>query len=772
MRLPNNGNILGNGTPPNNGHALPVYPAEFDFDSVDHIAIQGHNILEGALVLRNFDAALFLTNNGFSTTINNDVMERVQRGVQELRGIIEPMSAADLENAGDPPLDSRRILPIYDGRPEDEEAQRRFRATVATFETVANRLKPADETIIKDFGSLSLNNKPDGPDVNIAIVGAGPRGISVLERMCASVPYILAPNAHLTIHMIDPFPPGAGSVWRTDQPTQLIMNTIVSQMTMYTDQSVTCAGPIRPGPTLYDWQMNAPEGSRLGPNDYATRALYGRYLRWVFDQIQVHDKDKVKIVVHTASAVSLDQEPDGRQVLTLSTGDSLSGLSAVVLAQGHLPLIPSPYLLELATFAEQNRLCYIPPAKPADVDLSSIHPNQPVLVRGLGLSFFDYLAMLTEGRGGRFGRTISGYRYIPSGNEPRIYAGSRRGIPYVSRGDNKKPPLQSHTPLLLTEDVIAAFRNLAESGNPPDFQEHVWPFLAKEVETVYYETMLGANNPKRLDFRAEFLSAHPGSAEETQVLDKYNIPVTNRWSWEYMSRPYDRYTFTSAEAWQNWLLGYLDEDIRQATLGNVESPQKAAIDVLRDLRNHVRQIVEFGGISDISREQQFNSHFSSLNAHLAIGPPRMRIEQLVALIKANIVTIIGPELEVQFDNGAWLAMSREIPDSTVRVTGLIEARVAEPRLSQTADGLLRGLLEKGQCRPHTINGHETGGLDVTPSPGHLIDNNGVPHPRRFAVGVPTEGVHWVTALGVRPGINSVSLLETDAVARAALMASL
>ncbi|KAI1650157.1 FAD-NAD(P)-binding-domain-containing protein [Daldinia loculata] len=770
MRLPYNGNILGNGTPPNNGHALSVYPiAEDVYDRMDHIAVQGRSILEGALVMRNFDAALFLIDNGFPTTIDNNVMERVQRGLDELRGTIEPMTATALEEAGEPPLDSRRILPIYNGRPEDKEAQIRFRATVATFETVASRLKSASENVINKFNSLSMN---DGLDVHMAIVGAGPRGTSVLERMCASVPDILLPDVHLTIHMIDPFPPGAGSVWRTDQPAQLIMNTITSQMTLYTDQSVTCSGPIRPGQDLYTWQMHATGEPRLGPNDCATRALYGHYLRWAFDQIQVHDKDKVNIVVHTARAVSLDDESDGRQVLTLSTGDSLSGLSAVVLAQGHLPLIPSPRQQQLTTYAEQNGLCYIPPAKPADVDLSPINPNQPVLLRGLGLSFFDYVSLLTEGRGGRFERTTSGYRYIPSGREPRIYAGSRRGIPYVARGDNQKPPFERHTPLVLTDEIIAMLREQAESGNPPDFQEEVWPLVAKEVETVYYETMLGANNPERLNFRAEFLSTQPGGAEEIRVLDKFNIPKADRWSWEFMSRPYDNeYAFTSAETWQNWLLHYLDEDVRQAALGNIESPQKAAIDVLRDLRNELRLVVNHGGISGTSRRDQFDSIFSSLNAHLSIGPPRIRIEQLIALIKANIVTVIGPELEVHSRNGVWLAKSPEIPGSRVRVTGLIEARVPEPSLKQTADELLRDLLDRGQCRPHTIGDYETGGVDVTPNPCHLINNNGVPHPRRFVVGVPTEGVHWVTAIGVRPGTNSVSLLETDAVARAALMAS-
>jgi uncharacterized NAD(P)/FAD-binding protein YdhS len=106
----------------------------------------------------------------------------------------------------------------------------------------------------------------------------------------------------------------------------------------------------------------------------------------------------------------------------------------------------------------------------------------------------------------------------------------------------------------------------------------------------------------------------------------------------------------------------------------------------------------------------------------------------------------------------------------VRVTALVEARLPEPDLRRSADDLLAQLLKTGQCRPHTVNGYETGGLDVTQRPYRLIDRQGRAHERRFAFGVPTEGVHWVTAAGARPGVDSVTLSDADAVARAVLHA--
>lgn len=605
---------------------------------------------------------------------------------------------------------------------------------------------------------------------HVAIVGAGPRGTSALERICASASGVLAPGERLTVHVVDASPPGAGRVWRTEQPSQLIMNTVTSQVTLFTDESVVCAGPIRPGPSMYAWASEVAPDAALGPDDYATRAQYGRYLEWVFQKVvDEAPKDVIEVKVHAALAVRLDDGPDGRQILTLSNGRTLSGLAAVILAQGHVPLASDPAQQQLSTYAKQHGLRHFPPSNPADVDLSSIAPGEPVLLRGLGLNFFDYMALFTIGRGGKFTRTRHGLYYHPSGDEPRMYAGSRRGIPYQARGDNAKGAHGRHLPLLLTDDVISHFRKRAEAGEGPDFLQQVWPLIAKEVETVYYETLLEqlGKGPGQ-DFRDRFLAVPRESAQEAQILQDFGIQEADRWSWERIARPHGEHTFTTARAWRDWMLEYLRVDANEATLGNLKGPLKAALDVMRDLRNEIRLIVDHGGLPGASRREHLDSWYTAFNAYTSIGPPRLRIEQMVALMEAGILHVVGPRLEVQADDGAWVARSPEVPDSQVRVTTLIEARLEEPNLRHTGDELLSHLLKTGQCRPHTVDGYETGGLDVTPSPYCLVDFQGQAHARRFAVGVPTEGVHWVTAAGARPGVNSVTLQDTDAVAQAAL----
>ncbi|WP_442818906.1 FAD/NAD(P)-binding protein [Streptomyces sp. NBC_01235] len=616
--------------------------------------------------------------------------------------------------------------------------------------------------------SVNADHVGHSADLAVALVGAGPRGTSVLERLCASAPELLPPGVRLTVHVVDPAPPGPGRVWRTAQSRELLMNTVASQVTLFTDDSVDCAGPIRPGPSLYEWA-----GGELGPDEYPTRAHYGRYLEWVFARTVRRAPSSVRVETHAARAVRLDDAADGRQVLTLDDGRVLLGLSAVVLAQGHLPVVADTARQRQAAYAERHGLRHVPPANPADVDLSALAPGEPVLLRGLGLNFFDHMALLTTGRGGRFVPAPQGLRYLPSGHEPRLYAGSRRGIPYQARGDNAKGPYGRHTPLVLTPEVIAGFRKRADSGEAPDFLAEIWPLVAKEVETVYYTALVReSQRPGFTDrFADRFLAVPHRHPQEALILDEFGVSEADRWSWDRISRPYTERRFAHRGQWRDWLLAYLRRDAEEAARGNVDGPSKAALDVLRDLRNELRLIVDHAGLPGASRRDHLDRWYTPLNAFLSIGPPRRRVEELTALVEAGVVEVLGPRLEVREEDGAWRAHSPEVPGSDVRVTTLIEARLPETDVRRTADGLLARLLKTGQCRPHTVDGYVTGGLDVTQRPYHLIDSQGRSHTRRFAFGVPTEGVHWVTAAGARPGVDSVTLSDADAVARAVLRAT-
>lgn len=627
--------------------------------------------------------------------------------------------------------------------------------------------------------------------LRVCIVGAGPRGLSVLERLCANE-RARPSRASVTVHVADPFPPGAGRVWRTAQSRILLMNTVASQVTVYTDDSVEMDGPVEPGPSLYTWAKETVLASRgdrvddgfhaeardLTPDSYPSRAFYGYYLRDAYRRVRERAPGHLTVHEHRSRAVALQDAgpPGGPQVLVLADGTRLPDLDAVILAQGHVPARPTAAEEDLARTAAAHGLTYLPPANPADLDLSSIRPGRPVLIRGLGLNFFDHMALLTRGRGGSFERRGGSLVYRPSGSEPRILAGSRRGIPYHARGENEKGPYGRYLPRLLTPQLIDRLRLRAATADRVRFAADLWPLIAKEVQSVYYETLLTARGraADTAQFVRRYLAAAPG--QDSRVLDDYGILAQDRWDWEAVSRPTEGRRFADRAEFRAWLLEHLARDIREARAGNVSGPLKAALDVLRDLRNEVRLAVDHGGLEGGSYRDELQGWYTPLNAFLSIGPPVSRIEELRALVEAGVVEVLGPGLRVGIDTGgrpAFTAVCDKVGGEPVRAQALIEARLPEPDLRRTGDALLRRLAAGGQAAAYRIQGadgtaYETGGLAVTERPYRLVDACGRTHPRRFAYGVPTESVHWVTAAGIRPGVNSVTLGDSDAIARAVL----
>lgn len=622
----------------------------------------------------------------------------------------------------------------------------------------------------------------------ICVVGAGPRGVCVVERLVANAP--VPRGGPVAVHVVDPYAGRGGRVWDTRQSRHLLMNTVASQVTVFPDPSVDCAGPVATGPTLHEWArriagggeaggaVRVPpeardEAARLGPDTYPTRAFHGHYLAWALRHLAGAAGPRLDVRVHTARAVRVDDAADGTQTVTLDDGTRLGGLAAVVLAQGHLDVTAGEEEARFAAFAQRHGLTYVPPASPAEADLSGVRPGEPVVLRGLGLNAVDHLTLLTAGRGGRFEERAGRLVYAASGREPVIHAGSRRGLPYQARGEDQKGVTGRHEPRVLTPRVVAGLRARAAAGAPLSFRDDVWPLVAREVEGVYYATLAARRTGADPD---AFLRGYAAAApEETgKVLAEFGIAAEEAWDWDAIGAPHGGRRFPGPAAYREWFLARLREDHAEARGGNVGSPLKAALDVLRDIRNEVRQIVDHRGLTGDSYRADLQGWYTPLNAYLSIGPPARRVAELAALVEADVVRPLGPGTWVGTDpeRPAFLAGAHGVDGSTVRAPALIEARLPDTDVRRTTDPLVRHLLGTGQARPHRIPGpsgpYETGGLDVTARPYRVVRADGRPHPRRFAYGVPTEAVHWATAATARPGVDSVVLGDADAIARAAL----
>ncbi|GAA3486975.1 FAD/NAD(P)-binding protein [Streptomyces cremeus] len=593
------------------------------------------------------------------------------------------------------------------------------------------------------------------PTLTIAVIGTGPRGISVLERLAVRLAEGELADHTVRIHVIDATEPGAGRVWRTDQDEWFTMNTVVGQVTMYS--GVPDGGPARPGagPSLGQWiaRRAAAHGEpALDADDYASRRRYGQYLRSVYRTVLDHLPTNVEVTETCGSVTSVVATSRGGYALELDCPPYLIDADKVLLATGHPRNAPDPHEAELLDFAERHPgITYLCGDSAADMPLSvrDIAPGSTVGIRGMGLSFYDVMLSLTVGRGGTFEQAGDGrLRYVPSGLEPRIVTGSRSGLPIPARGRNQKEPDHTFRPRFLTKEAVAAARKRRYSATGSDrlhFNEDVLPLLLKDLDHVYR-------------------SAHRASGA-TRPLPPLDLHA--------LARPFKDARFNSPAAFRDRLVETMREDLAQAALGNVAGPLKAALDVLRDIRNVVREAVDFGGLHPDSHAEEFQRDFVPVNALLSAGPPIERVEQLLALVESGVVEVAGPATRFTADEatGRFRIGSPQVAGSDRAAETLIDARIPTPHMHRDVSRLARSLRAEGLVsefiheEPVSGRTRATGGLNVTMAPFHVVSADGAVRHGLYALGIPTEHTRWFTQVGSgKPGLNTLFRQDADAIA--------
>ena len=226
--------------------------------------------------------------------------------------------------------------------------------------------------------------------LSVAIVGLGPRGLSVLERLIVRLSG-RPPAGPVVIWAIDPVEHGPGRVWQSDQPAWLTTNASAGELTIRSpDNDPVALDAGTAGSSFADWTAVA-RGPTLNSADYPERRHYGCYLREVFDQLRALAPPGVQVRPVRGTATGLERA-GGRQWLSIDHGRERLPADKVVLATGHPQLRPSARESELSRHADRHPgLRYIGPALVTDMPLAAIAPGSTVAVRGLGLTFYDVL---------------------------------------------------------------------------------------------------------------------------------------------------------------------------------------------------------------------------------------------------------------------------------------------------------------------------------------------------------------------------------------------
>ncbi|MER6224701.1 FAD/NAD(P)-binding protein [Streptomyces sp900105755] len=569
----------------------------------------------------------------------------------------------------------------------------------------------------------------------LVIVGAGPRGTGLLERIAANAPELYA-GSGLDIHLVDPHPPGAGRIWRAAQSPLLWMNSHAEDVTMFTDETVNMAGPVREGPTLHEW-------AGLDGRTFADRQIQGRYLRHVHDRAVADLPDGITVHHHPRRALRVSGPREGRQQVWLEGRPRPLLADLVVLALGHLDAELDPEQEALAAYADAHGLVHLPPDFTADSDLSALRPGEPVLVRGFGLAFVDLMVLLTEGRGGHY----DGDTYVPSGQEPVLYVGSRRGVPYHSKigydWTGERPPL----PRFLGPGEIDAL--LARPGGF-DFRRDVWPLVAKELGFAHYHRLFTVH-PERTavawrDFEEKYAAAE-GEAEVRALVAAAVPDPADRLDLAALDHPLDGVRYGSHEEFQEGLRGYIEADLDRRH----DPAYSADLAVFLGLLSVYGQLVRLGDIG---------SWWHGFFSYLASGPPGPRLRQMLALSRAGVLRFVGAGMTVTAEDGVFRASADTVPGFAVAARALVEARLPEPTVGRARDALLRGL--PADEAAETADGL----LRVDPADGRILDGAGRPHPRRFALGPFTNG--RTPGAFTRPRTGGPAFRQNDATARAAL----
>jgi uncharacterized NAD(P)/FAD-binding protein YdhS len=598
------------------------------------------------------------------------------------------------------------------------------------------------------------------PEIHAAIIGLGPRGLTVLESFGRLVREFASPD-RFVIHLIDPNPNGQGS-HSSRQPDHLLTNTLASQVTMFPlkDPNDPAGGNV--GPSFTEWARRAgyrrqanrylPVGGGAGHDiddcDYLPRSILGEYLTWYFNEMLNRFPDRIRCVRYRQRAVDLNPNANRDWVIRLENGFTIRS-DFVFLTTGHCQALPDDQDRLYDAFVQHNasknwNLAYFRSPYPIDC-LARIDPKSVVAVQGLGLTAHDVISELTVGRGGRFVPTKHGLCYRPSGDEPRLRIFSRHCIPAAARGINQKGIAARHDACFFTTNAIRRLRDqtICESGSPQlDFIRQVLPLIKMEMCWAWRQAKTAPAATQSAEFAA--------TAEEIAAIEEILDPLAGK-------------RFRDLPDFRRFALEFLKADLAEADKGNLTSPTKAATDVIRDARDAICAAVEYRGL-DPQSHRYFVETFVPLMNRVSFGPPRQRNEELLALIKAGIVDWAGgPGARVVTDGSTGhFAIETAFAGTVARVNAdvLIKARLDAFSPLTDSSPLTRNLLRNGLIEPHFNGNYHPGGLDIDRD-GHPLTGTGFPLREVWVLGYPTEGVRFYTHALPRPLRSSGQIIDAE-----------
>jgi hypothetical protein len=545
--------------------------------------------------------------------------------------------------------------------------------------------------------------------LRIAVVGVGYRGLSALERILS---HACASGTPVEALLVEPGELGVG-VHGRDQPDYLLLNTVASQITAFSDSDMVAGAPTRPGPSFLEWcrqrNLAAPiiSGSRR-PADQAAeffpRCVLGEYLAWSAKVLLASAPDWVSIT--TLHRTATDVKPDGRSAaVTLDDGTRWT-VDLALITTGH----GLPHIQHSKEAAIISRVYPLPDS------VSHLASDSVVAIAGAGLTAIDVIGALTVGRGGEF-RMVDGHLdYCASGDEPSLILFNRSGwLPCARPARPRARPARDAK--FLTVDALQQLRENTSDGR--------LGFTAG-VESLIYAEMLadGLDAADRVRVSRVLASEPPKFATSSGYRD-------------------------AAVEQARW-------DLAQAELGLEGSLAKNRLESLRDFREELRAAVDTPGLTDAGH-RRFFAVIPRLANRAAVGPQRERLAEVLALIETGVLRLgPGPSPTVVRNKNGWLLQSCRLAEPEgLQVDTMVTAHLQFPP-DDDGDGALRGAI-RAWAAPHP---HDDRYLNLTRD-GHVRALAGGVCSAVAVFGPPAEGASYYNNYVLWPGVWSRALTDLD-----------
>jgi uncharacterized NAD(P)/FAD-binding protein YdhS len=604
---------------------------------------------------------------------------------------------------------------------------------------------------------------------DVAIVGLGSWGLCVLERIIGAAREEARSGKKVRIHVVEPSSPGSG-VYAVDQPDYLIMNTPCGEISLYPwEENAVAHGYgmgfyewlVRRG---YRWEGDACRVGGRGPeiteHDFVPRRTMGEYLQWFYRQLVQDAPSNAEIVHHSSAAVDVVAQPDGSELVMLANGQTVRA-DHVVITSGHTENKGQPDHDDAVPFQA---------AYPVQRFEAANFAGMPVTIAGMGLVATDVVTALTIGRGGSYLDQGDRKLYLPSGREPRIRLYSRGGLPHCAKAVGTVDVSDSYELRIWTPEAIQRLRTRVVADGLSrglDARRDILPMVFGEMQLRFY---------------SQSAALVRGAAAATETADRLVRAWTdNRFSSEVeaYAQVYGRFDpeeaffgsldqeFHSADDYQRYVYAAVDSDLTEALRPGGSSPVKAASEVLRFLRDPMREVIEFGGLTPESHVDFF-SNIRTRVTRLVAGPPALRSQQLLALMDAGIVEIpFGPSPEVRLIPGQGAELSSVHLATAYRQPAgmLVRGHLDDPTVHRSASTLISQLHSQGRIRPFHRGGPVLGGIDLTED-FHPVNLAMREEPKLWVFGAVTEGVRYFTHYVPSPRSRLRAFVDAQACAEA------